>query len=535
MKVDICVYGGTAAGVMAAIKAKNLGKSVVLVEPGHHLGGMTSGGLGYTDFGNKSAIGGMALNVYQRIGAHFDEADLATAQGGAAKDPNGAVWVFTPGIAEKVMKDMIAEAGVKVLFEHRISAASMKDGAITKVELENVPSGEFNEWGTKLLKHQTVEAAMYIDCSYEGDLMAKAGVSYFVGREANQQYGETLNGIFEITPKHQLTEPVDPYIKPGDPKSGLLPLMLPRDSGKGSDFPQGQGNGDKRMQSYNFRICMTNDSKLMLPYTRPPGYREEDFELLARHVEALAAADKLPEVHRHLLKWDMVTRTKTDINNKGGVSTDYIGKNWAYPEADYATRGQIWREHMLYTQGLFYFLSTSKRVPQHIRDEMNQSGLAKDEFIDTGHWPHQLYVREARRMIGDYVVTQQTCEHKTTTEDSIGLAAYTMDSHNCQRLVIDGLAKNEGNVEVKPSGPYPISYRGITPKEKQCRNLVVPVCLSASHIAYGSIRMEPVFMVLGQSAATAASLAIDGKCSVQALSYDRLKSRLVEDGQKLVV
>jgi hypothetical protein len=368
-------------------------------------------------------------------------------------------------------------------------------------------------------------AAMFLDATYEGDLMAKAGVSYTVGREGNDQYNETLNGIRALTPQHQFTVRVDPYLKPGDPSSGLLPFIQ---SGDG-DTP---GEGDARVQAYNFRLCYTQDPTNQLSHRRPLKYDPADYELLARYLEALVAAGQTPQLKAF---WNPIRMPngKTDINNNGGFSTDFIGANYAYPDADYEARAKIWQAHEDYVRGFVYFLATSPRVPEPMRAEMQQWGPAKDEFLDTGNWPHQLYVREARRMISDYVMTEHNCRGDELADDSAGLAAYTMDSHNCQRVVKAGGAVNEGDVQVGGFPPYPISYRSIVPKASECENLLVPVCLSATHIAYGSIRMEPVFMILGQTAATAAALAVDGKSSVQEVSYKTLRARLRADKQIL--
>jgi hypothetical protein len=526
MQVDVCVYGGTAAGVIAAVAVARAGKSVVLVEPGRHVGGMTSGGLGYTDFGNAAAIGGFSREFYRRVGKHYDGKKIVEAQGGKGRTDDGAVWIFEPSAAEKTLRDMLDEAKVPVLMEHRLAAVEVKGGRIVRIELEEVPAGKFNEPGTNIRRHQTVSAAMFIDCTYEGDLMAAAKVTYTVGREAAGKYDESLNGIRAETPHHQFFAPVDPYVKPGDPRSGLLPLIQSGDGGT-------PGDGDRRVQAYNFRLCFTNESANRLPLAPPPNYDPARYEILARHVESLQSMDKLPRLHGSLLKIDPVTPTKTDINNNGAVSTDYIGMNWNYPEANYANRARLWCDHLFYIQGLLYFLATSERVPEHIRREMNTWGPCRDEFTDTAGWPHQLYVREARRLVGDAVVTQSVCEHKTTAGDSVGLGAYNMDSHNIRRIVQNGAVRNEGDVQVRPHGPYPISYRAIVPKRGECENLLIPVCVSASHIAYGSIRMEPVFMVLGHSAALAACQAIDERASVQDVKYDRLRADLLEAGQVL--
>jgi hypothetical protein len=368
-------------------------------------------------------------------------------------------------------------------------------------------------------------AKMFIDATYEGDLMAKAGVRYEVGREANSEYGETLNGGRALTPKHQFAVAVDPYLNPGAPGSGLLPFIQSAEAGKA-------GESDRSVQAYNYRLCYTRNPANRLPHKKPPQYDPAKYELLARYLEALVAAGRKLSLEEF---WNPIAMPngKTDINNNGGFSTDFIGANYDYPDATYARREQICRAHENYTLGFIYFLATSPRVPENMRLEMQSWGPAKDEFVDSHGWPHQLYVREARRMISDYVMTEHNCRGQTKAEDPVGLAAYTMDSHNCRRIVKDGRVENEGDVQVGGVPPYPISYRAIVPKAAECENLLVPICLSATHIAYGSIRMEPVFMILGQSAATAAVLSLDANCSLQKLNYEILRVCLLKDKQVL--
>jgi hypothetical protein len=411
-------------------------------------------------------------------------------------------------VAEDIFFLMLTEAKAAVYFQQRLASVQKTGGRITEIAMEN---------------GKVYRAKMFIDATYEGDLMAKAGVSYTVGREGNSKYNETLNGICAKTPKHQFTAPVDPYRKSGDPGSGLLPLIQ---TGDGAT----RGEGDASIQAYNFRLCYTKEPANRLPHRKPAKYDPAKYELLARYCEALVAAGSKPQLKEF---WNPIwmPNGKTDINNNGGFSTDFIGANYAYPDADYATRAQIWQAHEDYVLGFIYFLAHSRRVPWELQGEMKAWGPAKDEFMDTGNWPHQLYVREARRMVSDYVMTEHNCRGQQTAEDPVGLGAYGMDSHNCQRIVKNGQAENEGDVQVGVSSPYPISYRSIVPKAAECENLLVPVCLSATHIAYGSIRMEPVFMILGQAAATAAALAIDGKTSVQQLGYEALHARLAADKQ----
>ncbi len=525
---DVCVYGGTPCGVAAAVQASRMGKMAVVVEFGRHIGGLTSGGLGATDIGNKAAIGGIAREFYGRLADHYaqDSAWIfetreeyfhrrASGQASASdllSAPPGerTMWTFEPHVAENTFFDLLNEAKVPVYLEQRLATVT-KDGA--RISAITVESGRI------------FRAKMFLDATYEGDLMARAGVSYTVGREANAQYGETLNGVRAETPKHQFVVPVDPYVKPGDPGSGLLPFIQSGDGGR-------PGDGDSRVQTYNFRLCFTTNAANRRPLEAPKTYAPSQYELLARYLEALVAAGRNPQLSEF---WNPIwmPNGKTDINNNGGFSTDFIGLNHEYPEGDYATRARLWKEHEDYLRGFIHFLATSPRVPENMRSEMQRWAMAKDEFLDTSGWPNQLYVREARRMVSDYVMTEHHCRGHTIAEDSVGLAAYNMDSHNCQRIVKNGRAENEGDVQVPPMKPYPISYRSIVPQAGQCENLFVPVCLSATHIAYGSIRMEPVFMILGQSAATAACMAIDDTVGVQKIEYPRLRARLLADRQIL--
>lgn len=494
---DICIYGGSSAGVIAAYTAKKMGKSVLLVEPGRHLGGLSSGGLGYTDIGNKYAVTGLALDFYRRVGKHYGKFES---------------WIFEPHVAEEVFMQYIRSAGVEVLYRNRITAALKEGTTLREITLENVSGAR-----PVLTK---IRAKIFIDCSYEGDLMARAGVSYTVGRESNAVYGETFNGVQvqpPATPQHgnQVPDGVDPYKIPGDSTSGLL-------WGISSAKLAPIGSGDKHVQAYNFRICLTNDPANRIPITMPEEYDASRYALLPRYIARLTQQDDI----REILKFDLMPNHKTDINNGGGFSTDMIGMNWDYPDADYATREKIQRAHELYDKGLLYFIGHDARIPAPIRNFMLEWGYPKDEYTDNHHWSPQMYIREARRMIGEYVMTQANCQGKEKVEDGIGMAAYGMDSHNTQRLVINGMVKNEGDVEQGGLAPYPIAYRALVPKKKECTNLLVPVCLSASHISYGSIRMEPVFMVLGQSAAAAAAQALSNHCAVQDINVTQLQHLL---------
>jgi hypothetical protein len=489
---DVCIYGGTSAGVIAAYAAAKMGKTVLLIEPGKHLGGLTSGGLGYTDIGNKYAISGLALDFYRRMGKHYGKFEQ---------------WIFEPHVAEEIFIDYIKTAKVRVLYEYRIIKAGKNNGFIKEIVLENssLPSVSSNK---------TIAAKMFIDCSYEGDLMAKAGVSYTVGRESNNTYNETFNGV-QLMEGHQFPDGIDPYKIPGDSTSGLL-------WGIGNDKLQPTGSGDKKVQTYNYRICLTDDPKNMSAIVHPEDYDSTKYELLLRLFKAQPAKRTLNDY----FFFGQMPNHKTDINNRGGFSSDMIGMNYNYPEADYNERKNIIKKHEAYTKGLFYFYGHDSRVPRELKNEMLKYGYPKDEYRDNKNWSPQLYIRECRRMIGVYVMTQANCQGREIVNDGIGMAAYTMDSHNCERIVVNGMVKNEGNVEIGGFGPYPVSYRSLIPKETECKNLFVPVCLSASHIAYGSIRMEPVFMVLAQSAAVAACMAIDAKQTVQQIGLKNLQNFL---------
>ena len=501
-----------------------MNQSVVIVEYGYHLGGMSSGGLGATDIGNKAAIGGIAREFYHRVAQHYAEQDSwrfetcehyfqsqSKSQAPAAlKSPDATMWTFEPHVAEQIFFQMVNEANARVYFQQRLVSVNKSGARIREIVMDT---------------GRSFRARMFIDASYEGDLMAKAGIAYTVGREANAEYNETLNGICGETPKHQFAVPVDPYAKPGERGSGLLPFI---ENGE----PGSAGRADRSVQAYNFRLCYTQLASNRLPHTAPPQYEPAKFELLARYLEALLAAGRKPKLDDF---WHPVPMPngKTDINNNGGFSTDFIGANYEYPDANEAKRTKLWQEHADYIRGFIYFLATSPRVPESIRSEMQSWGPARDEFLDTGNWPYQLYIREARRMISGYVMTEHNCRGETKADDPVGLAAYTMDSHNCRRIVRNGHVENEGDVQVGGFPPYPISYRSIMPHAAECENLLVPICLSATHIAYGSIRMEPVFMILGQSAATAASLALEAGTSVQKLPYEKLHARLLRDNQLL--
>ena len=512
---DIVIYGGTSAGAAAAVQAVRMGKTAIIIEPSQHIGGLTSGGLGWTDSGNKAVIGGVSREFYQRVKRHYDKPESWVFEKQDKypyyRKDEDAMWAFEPRIAEQILRDMLKEHRVEIVLGERLDRTPGKGvkrngKRITAIVLE---SGK------------TFAGKQFIDATYEGDLMAAAGVSYTVGREANAKYDETLNGVARKwqTHGHRFTAKVDPYVKPGDKASGLLfgidPNPLPPD-----------GEGDHRLQAFCYRMCMSLIPENRVPFPKPANYDEKKYELLFRNFEA--GDLRIP------MKPDMMPNGKTDTNNNHAVSTDYIGQNYQYPEASYAERDAILKDHESYQKGLMWSLQNHPRVPEKVRAVYAKWGLPKDEFTDNGGWPHQIYVREARRLVGDYVVTERDCRRLRDTPMSVGMGSYNMDSHNCTRFVTpEGFVQNEGDVQESPGGPYRISYQSIVPKKGECPNLLIPVCVSSSHIAYGSIRMEPVFMVLGQSAATAAVLAIDEKTDVQAVAYDKLRTRLLADKQVL--
>ena len=498
VKYDVCIYGGTSAGVVAAYSAAQRGLDVVIIEPTEHIGGMTSGGLGFTDIGNKQVIAGVAKQFYRKVGEHYGRLEQ---------------WIFEPSVAEKIMREYISHENIELMENFRIRESHMIGTRISEIIVESSDNPS---------RTKTIKADYFIDCSYEGDLMARSGVEYTVGREANEQYGETYNGV-ELMDRHQFPDGIDPYKEKGNPKSGLLWGISPAEVAP-------DGTADSMVQAYNYRICLTDNPDNMIPITRPENYDSTRYELLLRLIEAQPEKRFLNDY----FIWSRMPNGKTDINNRGGFSSDMIGMNHYYPEASYDERKAIIDAHTDYTKGLLYFIGHDERVPEIMRQRMLLWGYPKDEYVKNGHWTPQLYIREARRMVGEYVATQADCQGYTAPEDGVGMAAYQMDSHNCQRIVInkDGMnmVKNEGNVEIGGGLPYPISYRSITPKREQCTNLLVPVCLSASHIAYGSIRMEPVFMVLGQSAAVAAALAVEqGGCDIQNVDSKEINVIITED------
>ena len=520
---DIVIYGGTSAAISAGVQAAKMGKSVVVVSPDERIGGLSSGGLGWTDSGNKKAIGGLAREFYHRVWRHYQSVEAwkwqdmekygNRGQGSPAIDGDRrTMWIFEPHVAELIFESWVKENDLNIIRNEwldRRRGVEKKDGKILSI--------------TTLSGNQYF-GDIFIDCTYEGDLMAAAGVSYFVGREANSVYGETLSGVQKMNARHhQFDGLIDPYKQRGNPASGLLARIS-------AEPPGLEGSGDSKMQAYNFRLCLTQVQKNKVNFPKPDNYDPTQYELLLRTLESGS---------RHIFgKFDPIPNAKTDTNNHGPFSTDNIGMNYAYPEASYEERKVIIKEHEDYQKGYFYFLCNDPRVPVEVREKMGRWGLAEDEFQDTGNWPPQIYVREARRMVGDFVMNELHVTGEEPTSKSIGMGSYNIDSHNVQRyLVRDESGKayvlNEGDIQINPGVPYQISYDTIVPKQKECQNLLVPICLSSSHIAFGSIRMEPIFMILGQSAATAAVHSIEEEVPVQKISFSKLMDRLLEDGQIL--
>ena len=512
---DIVVYGGSSGGVMAAVQAARMGRSVVLIEPGNHLGGMTSGGLGFVDVGNPATIGGLGREYFHRVWEHYqDDANWRLEKRHAIPGQHGplpaderTMWIVEPSVAESLFDRMAAEAQVVVVRGERLE------------RMNGVKKAGQRIVGIVMESGRDFTARMFIDATYEGDLMAAAGVSYAVGREANARYGETINGIRPLPKPGRLPDGIDPYLIAGDPASGLLPRVR-------ADWGGQPGDADRGVQAYNYRMCLTSHPANRVPIGKPEGYDEKQYEILFRYIEA-GGKDRF-------FKPSPLPNLKTDTNNNGYISTDYVGMNWDYPEADYATRARIAKDHELWQRGLVWTLQNHPRIPAAMRAEYAPWGLAKDEFTGNGNWPVQLYIREARRLVGDCVVTEHTAMGKETAPDPVGLGSYHMDSHAIKLFVSPaGSVSSEGGMFVAIPGPFGISYRAIVPKRGECQNLLVPVCCSATHAAYGTLRMEPVFMVLGQSAATAASLAIDLGTPVQELPYAALRERLVADGQRI--
>ncbi|MEY4687870.1 MAG: hypothetical protein RIR76_1893 [Verrucomicrobiota bacterium] len=539
---DVVVYGGTSGGVVAAVQAARLKASVLLIEPGQHLGGLTSGGLGATDFGHPDSIGGISREFYRRVKRYYAEpvvwkhekpGDYRSHRHDPAAD---VMFHFEPRVAERIYREMVQEAGVEVVYGERLELRRGVEKAGTEIRSLTMESG------------RRFAGKVFIDATYEGDVMAKAGVSYTVGREAAATYGEPKNGNqwrhMRERPRpvgHDFFRAVDPYVRPGDPKSGTIFGVPAEGAGE-------VGTADGHVQAYCFRLCLTDVPENRAPWPKPADYDPARYELLLRYLNSTKPLPDWPNprdeiehpvLGRSLLDLPPVVimpNRKSDSNTKGAVSFNLVGGSRDYPDGDHATRERIFREHVSWQQGLCWFVANDPRVPEKYRAPMRNWGLAKDEFTGTGHWPHQLYVREARRMVGAFVMRQQVCEGTESVADPVGCGSYTMDSHNVRRYIDEhGYVRNEGTLGMPVKTPYGISFRALTPKRNECTNLLVPVCISASHVVYGSMRMEPVFMVLGQSAATAAVQAIATRSAVQDISYPDLRAALLRDGQVLGV
>ncbi len=521
LSYDICVYGESASGVIASIQAARMGKKVVLLSKNDHVGGLATSGLTATDMNRNDLVGGVAKEFYNRIYNYYLDSASWKSQGRETfmestlkrtyrgkNDEREIQWVYESHIAEKIMLEMLKTAGVEVLYNHRLDLSKkvVKNGnRIESILLDN---------------GKTVTAKVFIDASYEGDLLAKAGISYVVGRESNQQYGETLNGMrINYTQGTDLSK-IDPYIKPGNPKSGLLPYVWAKPWAD-------QGDADKRVQAYCYRLTLTNYAPNRIEIKKPKNYNPLWYEILIRMLTLNPGLNL-----QQIITLTPMPNGKTDTNH-----LDFFGASYDYPEADYTKRKEIEQLHKDYALGMLWFLANDPRVPAHIRDEMKDWGLPRDEFQDTENFPYQIYVREARRMVGSFVMTEKNVrkEEREAASHAIGLGSYALDCHYVSRVVDeDGKLRSEGTI-FAPTVPYPISYYSLTPKQEECSNLLATVCLSASHVAYSTIRMEPVYMILGQSAATAASMAIDNKTSVQEVPYEVLRYQLLKDGQILSV
>lgn len=520
-RAEVIIYGGTSSAIASAVQLARMDKKVIIVCPDKHLGGLSSSGLGATDFGHKGVIGGFSLEFYQRVYNHYqnenawnlEDKSVFLSRGKAASaidDQTTTMWYFEPHVAEKIFDDLINENKIKVFRDNwldRSKGVEVKDGKIISIST---------------LSGKVFKGKIFIDATYEGDLMAAAGVSYHVGREANSVYNEEWNGVQTgvLHHHHHFGDmKISPYIIPGEPDSGVLPLISTEDPGK-------KGEGDHRVQAYCFRMCLTQVEENQIPFEKPENYDSTQYELLIRVLEKGWKGT--------FSKFDRMPNGKTDVNNFGPVSFNYIGMNYDYPEASYERRAEIIKEHEHYQKGLLYFYANDPRIPEEIQNEMRTWGLPKDEFTDNGNWPHHIYVREARRMIGDFVMTENEVQSKNPVPKPIGYGSYTIDSHNVQRYITpEGYVQNEGDIGVRTKQPYPIGMGSILPKKEECVNLLVPVTVSSSHIAYGSIRMEPVFMILGQSAGIMASMALENKIGLHELDYQQLEKKLIEAGQIL--
>eukprot|EP01089_Gocevia_fonbrunei_P004263 TRINITY_DN14289_c0_g1_i1.p1 TRINITY_DN14289_c0_g1~~TRINITY_DN14289_c0_g1_i1.p1 ORF type:complete len:530 (-),score=111.80 TRINITY_DN14289_c0_g1_i1:73-1662(-) len=471
---DVVIYGATPSGILAAVASAREGLSVLLFEPLNHLGGMVSGGLGNTDIGNPTVIGGTTLKFFELIGQQYDK--------------SGPVWHFEPHVASKVFNDLITQQGTLITVALNTTLISLhKEGTrITSLQVSQnsqVSSTEIE-----------VTGSVFIDASYAGDLLYLSGVSYAWGRESTQEYSETLAGRLSVPTAygdHQFSVAVDPHDAPGK----LSPLVYGGDPGQ-------IGAADKKVQSYNFRLCFSSDPNNQVPFPKPQNYDPTYWNLLKRYIQIHGGS-----IDDYLIFGGLPNK-KFDINNKGPISTDVIGKSWDYPLANATHRQAIWQEHIDYTQSFLYFLAHDSSVPSKIRDELNKYGLCADEFTSNNNWPPQLYIRESLRMKGKYIFTQKDRERDLRKNDTIGMGSYNVDTHNAQRIPQGSGTVTEGDVEMKYFENFEMPYSIMLPKETECENMLVSVCLSASHIGYGPLRLEPQYMILGESAGLAAAMAV---------------------------
>lgn len=520
LDADVVIYGGTSAAIASAVQLVRMNKSVLIVCPEKHIGGLSSSGLGFTDLGNKEVIGGISKEFYQEVYKHYQNKDAWNwqpreeygneGQGTTAIDDEfKTMWTFEPHVAEQIFENFIRENNISI---HRDKWLDREKGV-------KVANGKITS--IAMLDGTIYKAKIFIDATYEGDLMAAAGVNYHVGREANSVYNEQWNGVQKgvYHHSHNFQElNISPYIIPGDSTSGVLTRIATGRIGE-------NGSGDNGVQAYNYRLCTTNAEGNIVPFEKPENYDPAQYELLRRIFKG----------GRHsMFGGGKIPNKKRDVNNVGPFSSDNIGMNYEYPEASYEKRKEILKEHIDYHKGLLYFWGHDESVPERFRTSIKKWGLAKDEFTDNGHWPYQIYVREARRMIGEFVMTDNEILGKSKVLKPIGMGSYAMDSHNVQRYITkEGYVQNEGDLGIEPDAPYQIHLGTILPKQEECRNLLVSAAVSSSHIAFGSIRMEPVFMILGQSAGTLAGMAINEDQEIHEVDYDSLKNKLLKDGQVL--
>ncbi|CAG5005626.1 hypothetical protein DYBT9275_03618 [Dyadobacter sp. CECT 9275] len=505
---DLVVYGATASGIIAGITAAREGAKVIIIEPGKFIGGVVTGGLSKTDIGNQATIGGITREFFTRASQHY----------------NGKyMWIAEPHINSKIFEEMLAEVKIDVIRQEKIRSVNKKDGRIT---------------GFTTLSGKRYQGKMFIDATYEGDLMAAAKVSYVVGRESKGTYQEEYAGFYPDVIRN-LTNDVmlEGYPGVGGEGPGFVHGTPTKISGlhKDGTLVDGvtrsaaiPGSGDNLTQSYTFRLAVTNNKDNLLPWPKPAQYDPRKYELLLRLVQAYPG---IPFVR--LVNLSQIANDKYDLNAQGFFSTDYVGGNTDYPDGDYDTRDRIWQDHEDYVKGFFWFLAHDERIPAKLGAETRAWGLCKDEFVDNHNWPYQLYVREARRMVGEYVMNQMDCQENILKKDVIAMGSFIMDSHIVQRIIQpDGSALVEGAWDVLARA-YKIPYRSIIPKRQDCLNLLVPVCMSASHVAYGSIRMEPVYMMMGQAAGLAAVHANQEKAAVQDVDVNKLQEKLKAQKQIL--